>query len=149
VPTIVTSIEIEAPADEVFDYASDLTNELEWGPAVVWVERLGEGPIRVGSTFRAEWKGSGPVEVEYVRFEPPHRWTALGRNARVDTNLSGEVVALGLDRCRFTASMEIVPHGIFKLLTPLLLRGMKKTERKNLAALKATIERKRGASLVR
>jgi hypothetical protein len=63
--------------------------------------------------------------------------------------LSGEVVALGVDRCRFTAGMEIVPHGFFRLLTPLLLRAMHKTERKNLAALKTTIERKRGASVVR
>jgi hypothetical protein len=148
-PTLVNSIEIEAPADEVFDYASDLTNELEWGSAVVRVERIGEGPIGVGSKFLAEWKGSGPVEIEYVRFERPRHWTALGRNARIDTNLSGEVVALGADRCRFTAGMEIVPHGFFRLLTPLLLRAMQKTERKNLAALKSTIERKQGASVVR
>ncbi len=148
-PTLVTSIDIEAPADEVFDYASDLHNELEWGPALVRVERVGEGPIGVGSTFLAQWKGSGLVEIEYVRFERPRHWTALGRNSRVDTNLSGEVVALGVDRCRFIASMEIVPHGFVKLLTPLLLRAMQKTERKNLAALKAAIERKRGASIGR
>jgi hypothetical protein len=148
VPKLATSIEIEAPADEVFDYASDLHNEREWGPALVRVERVSEGPTRLGSKFLAEWKGSGPVEIEYVRFERPHHWTALGRNSRVDTNLSGEVVALGGDRCRFTASMEIVPHGIFKLLTPLLLRAMQQTERKNLAALKVIIELKRGASVV-
>jgi hypothetical protein len=36
--------------------------------------------------------------------------------------------------------MELVPHGWFQLLLPLLKVAMQKTEEKNLAALKRTIE---------
>ena len=146
---LVNSIDIEAPAVEVFDYVSDLMNELEWGPGIIRVERVGDGPVGVGTRFVAEWQGSGRVNVEYVLFERPHRWRALGENARMDTNLSGEVVPLGVDRSRFTASMELVPHGTHQLLTPTFLRVMQKREQGNLLALKRTIEHRRANAVGR
>jgi uncharacterized protein YndB with AHSA1/START domain len=138
---LVNSVEIEAPAEIVFDYASDLSNELEWGEPVRIVQ-LTEGPPGVGSRFDAEWKGGGPVEVEYVAFDRPRRWKALGRSRKMDVNLAGSVEALTPSRARFTATMELVPHGWFRLLLPLLRMAMQKTEVKNLAALKSTIERR-------
>lgn len=144
---LVNSIEIEAPAEEIFDYASDLMNELEWGE-VLRVERVKAGPLGVGTTFLAEWKGSGPIKVEYIAFDRPHCWSTLGRGAKMDANFAGEVIPLAECRSRFTATMELVPHGALRLLTPLLVRVMQKTEEKNLAALKGTIERRRAASVV-
>jgi hypothetical protein len=141
-PTLRNSIDIEAPADQVFDYVSDLANELEWGPSVIRVERLGNGSLGVGTRFLAEWKGSDPVEVEYVLFERPQRWRAVGRNPRMDTNLSGEVVPLTVGTSRLTATMELLPHGVFRLLTPILGRKLQRMEQENLAALKRAIERK-------
>jgi|SRR5215471_14162317 len=136
---LVNSIEIEAPADAVFDYAADLSNELEWGEPVR-IERLTEGPLRVGSRFAAEWKGGGPVDVEYVLLDRPREWKTLGRSPRMDVNLAGRVEALGPDRSRFTATMELVPHGWVRLLLPLLKVAMQKTEEKNLASFKRAIE---------
>jgi hypothetical protein len=139
-PRLINSVEIGAPAEAVFDYTADLSNELEWGEPVRIV-RLTEGPIRVGSRFDAEWKQGGPVDVEYVLMDRPHRWKALGRSPKMDTNVSGEVVALGPSRTRFTATMELVPHGWLWLLTPVLKAAFQKMEEKNLVAIKMAIEK--------
>src|ERR671921_859090 len=104
---LVNSIEIEAPAQEIFDYASDLMNELEWGE-VLRVERVAAGPLGVGTTYLAEWKGSGPIEVKIITFERPRRWSTTGRGAKMDANLTGEVIPLADGRSRFTATMELV-----------------------------------------
>ena len=144
---LVNSIEIEAPAEAIFDYASDLMNEREWGE-VLRVERLEVGPIGAGTTFLAEWKGSGPIQVRVIAFERPRRWSTIGRSTKMDVNLTGEVIPLAECKSRFTATMELVPHGALRLLTPILVRVMQKTEEKNLAALKRAIERRRAASVV-
>lgn len=138
---LVNSVEITAPAEAVFDYASDLANELEWGEPVR-IAKVTEGPIGVGTRFDAEWTGSGPLNVEYIAMERPRSWATLGHSSKMDVNLAAKVTPLGTDRARITVTMELLPHGTLKLLMPVIKRVMQKTEEKNLAALKAAIERR-------
>lgn len=145
--TLSNSIDIDAPAEEVFDVASDLRREQEWGQARR-VELTSAEPVGMGSTFRAEWQGSGVVEVEYTAFDRPRRWSSRGRNPKMDTNLTGEVSPLGDGRSRITITTELVPHGAFRLLTPILVRMMQKSVTKSIADLKRMIEDQRAASPV-
>ena len=138
---LVNSVEISASAEAVFEYASDLANELEWGEPLRIV-KVTEGPVGVGTHFEAEWKGSGRIDVEYVAMEPPRSWATLGHSPKMDVNLAAEVTPLAPDRARITVTMELLPHGALRLLLPLIKRAMQKTEEKNLAALKAAIERR-------
>lgn len=141
---LVNSVEISAPAEAVFDYAADLANELEWGEPVRIV-KVTEGPVGVGTRFDAEWKGSGRIDVEYIAMERPQTWATLGHSPKMDVNLAAEVTPLSPDRARITITMELLPHGALKLLLPVIKRVMQKTEEKNVAALKAAMERRAAA----
>ena len=116
---LVNSVEISAPAEAVFDYASDLANELEWGEPMR-IAKVTQGPVGVGTRFDAEWKGSGRIDVEYIGMERPRSWAALGHGSRMDVNLSAAL----------------------KLMMRMIKRLMQKTEEKNVAALKTAIERR-------
>ena len=134
------SVDIARPVPEVFDYCSDLCNELEWTPgSMTAVERLTEGPIGVGTRYRATWKQGGTHEVAYTQFERPTSWVAAADSpslslifrARVDPTDSGS---------RLTVQMDLRPHGLTKLASPILHRVMQRQELLNLAAVKRTLE---------
>jgi len=65
---------IDASPEEVFDFCSDLRNELAWNPKAEHVDKLGSGPVAVGTRFEARWTNTGMVEVEVVEFDPPRTW---------------------------------------------------------------------------
>jgi hypothetical protein len=56
-----TEMVIHRPAQDVFDYCSDLRSELQWNPKVKYVQKLTEGPVGVGTRYRAQWSNSGPT----------------------------------------------------------------------------------------
>ena len=66
---LVNSVVIEAPGEVVFDYAVDLSNELEWGTPV-HIVKLTDGPVRVGSRFDAEWEERRPDRSRLCRSGP-------------------------------------------------------------------------------
>lgn len=55
---IENSVAIRRSRSEVFDYLSDPRNELHWNPKVQLMEKLTDGPIGVGTKFRAKWSKS-------------------------------------------------------------------------------------------
>ena len=93
---IRNSTVIRCTPEQAFDYLTDLRNELEWNPTVESVEKLTDGPVGVGTRFRAKWKGGPPVEVETVRYDRPYAWE----------NHNGGPIAVV-----FTARLEPVTEG--------------------------------------
>ena len=138
-PVLVNSIQIGAPADRVFDYCSTMENELEWNPKVITMERLTTTPLGVGSQYRAEWPGSGKSLIEITALDRPHSWTAYATGRGLDIAFKGEVAELA-QGARLTVTMDLRPKGLLKLASPLLARAMQRTEERNLANLKRTIE---------
>jgi carbon monoxide dehydrogenase subunit G len=68
------SIEIDRPIDEVFDVVADQTNEPRYNPAMTASHRLDDGPIGVGTRFRATVLARGKpqqVEIEITGFQRP------------------------------------------------------------------------------
>jgi hypothetical protein len=65
-----TQTVIHRSAEDVFDYCS----ELQWDPKVKYVEKLTDGPVGVGTRYRAQWANSGPTAVEVVQFDRLRRW---------------------------------------------------------------------------
>ena len=74
-PVIRNSVILRCPPEVVFDYLSDHRAELEWNPKCERMEKLTEGPVGLGTRYRAKWKSSPSVELETVAFERPHSWT--------------------------------------------------------------------------
>ena len=42
---------VSAPVAEAFDYAANFENIQDWDPGVVTSQRVGDGPVAVGSAF--------------------------------------------------------------------------------------------------
>lgn len=70
-PVIKNSVLIHCSPEEAFDYLSDLRAELEWNPACKAMEKLTDGPVGVGTRYRAKWTGSPCIEVETLAYDRP------------------------------------------------------------------------------
>lgn len=139
------AIEIARSPVEVFDYCSDLCNELEWSPGYMKeVERLTDNPIGVGTRYRAEWQQGGPNAIEYTRFERPTLWEAAADSKALGMVFLGRVEPTAAGS-RLVVRMDLRPHGLARLVAPILTRVMQAQEVRNLAAIKRTLEAGRGA----
>lgn len=66
---------VPRPPEEVVAYLSDFSNAVAWDPGTVRCDRVGTGPVQVGSTWRNVSKVLGrETELEYVlvTLEPDH-----------------------------------------------------------------------------
>lgn len=65
---------IHRSPEDVFEFCSDLRSELQWNPKVKYIEKLTDGPVGVGTRYRARWANSGLTTVEVVAFDRPRSW---------------------------------------------------------------------------
>jgi uncharacterized protein YndB with AHSA1/START domain len=65
------SVRIERPAEQVWDYFTDVANDPEWNPSAIKARKTSEGPLGVGSTFHVVRKMSGPMDLEYTEYSRP------------------------------------------------------------------------------
>jgi len=67
------TIEIKAPLEKTFNFIADGTNSPQWHPSIRKAERVGEGPLQLGSKLRVEAVVAGrryTWEQEVVEFTP-------------------------------------------------------------------------------
>jgi pimeloyl-ACP methyl ester carboxylesterase len=131
--------DIRRPAEEVFDYASDPANELEWNIRVTDVQKLTSGPVGVGARYRMEFT-QGPAAIsECVRFERPVFWEHAGGSKIISSGFSGRVVPAG-DGSHLLLRMQVRPRGPLRLALPLVRRRMQRELARDVAAVKARLE---------
>jgi uncharacterized protein YndB with AHSA1/START domain len=137
---LVNSVLIQRSVEEVFDYCSDLENELKWNPdGLLSLEALTPLPIVVGTKFLALWKGSPPMTCEYTRIERPVDWEVYASGKGMNVAFSGQVTRQGDEAC-LTITMDLHPRGILRLLAPVIKASFQRNEVKNLANIKAAME---------
>jgi uncharacterized protein YndB with AHSA1/START domain len=142
---IVTSVDVDRPAEDVFAYATDPTRFHEWQQGVV-SGRL-EGPDnptagtrcfttrRIGGAERASTS-----EISHIN--PPKTWGVRGIDGPIRAIVDLTVEPLDGDRSRLTIGVDFVGYGIGKVLVPLVVRRQAAKEMPtNLAALKQRLER--------
>jgi uncharacterized membrane protein len=97
---------IEAPADRVWRLTLDIMNWPSFMPTVRRVERLDQGPIRVGSSARIKQPGQTPAVWTVTKLEPGREFTWQTR--RLGTTMTGShvVEAVG-DTCRCTLAIDV------------------------------------------
>jgi uncharacterized protein YndB with AHSA1/START domain len=138
VPVIRNEVTIDRRREEVFDYLSDPRSELEWNPNVRVMEKLSDGPIRLGSRFRAKWTKSPVVELEITTYDRPSGWSYVnGGPISVDLTILLEVVG---DATKLTSHFDATARGPMRLVFPLILRSLRKEERRNMKLIKAKLE---------
>jgi hypothetical protein len=137
-PVIENSVLISRPVKVAFDYLSDHGHELEWNPKCQRMERLTDGPVGVGTRWRAKWRSSPEVELEILQYDPPQSWT-VHNGGPIEVTLTGRLETTA-EGTLFRATFGPVPHGWFRLVFPLFLILIRREERANMQLLRAAVE---------
>jgi carbon monoxide dehydrogenase subunit G len=138
--TITNTAHIQRKPEEVFDYLVDMRNELEWNPSAQSMEKITDGPLGIGTRFRAKWKQSQLIDVECTAFDRPNGWTYLNGGPVAVTFTARLTPTDG--GTRLDSSFDATPRGWFRLVFPIFVRVMKREERANMARLKEALERR-------
>jgi hypothetical protein len=142
---IVTSVDVDRTAEDVFAYATDPTRFHEWQQGVVSgrLERPDAPGVgtrcfttrRIGGADRASTS-------EITRMSPPRTWGVRGVDGPIRATVDLVVEPLSDDRSRLTISVDFTGHGVGKVLVPLVVRREAAKEMPtNLATLKERLER--------
>ena len=137
-------IVIDRAVEDVFDYVADERNEPSYNAQMRFAEKISEGPIGVGTQYRAEVVSGGrPVsmEIECTEYERPRRLASMTTMSSMDIayTLTFAPVREGT---RMRWSGEIEPHGMLKLIGPLVAWMGRRQELRIWTGLKALLEGK-------
>jgi len=139
-----TEIDIARPVAEVATYAANPDNAPEWYANIDSVEWKTEPPLRVGSIvgFVARFLGRRlAYDYEFVDLVPGER--LVMRTAQspfpMETTYTWTTTADGATHMTLRNRGE--PAGFSKLLAPFMAPAMRRANCKDLAALKAILER--------
>ena len=139
----VAVIEVEADIrrspQDVFDYASDPTNEPQWNMRMTRVEDLTCRSVGVGSRYRMTFTAGPAATSEVVRFEPPTNWQQLGGSKILSSSFEGRVTASG-GGSHLVLRMEIQLRGPLGWALPRVRRRMQRELERDIAAIKTRLE---------
>jgi uncharacterized protein YndB with AHSA1/START domain len=133
---------IHRPVHEVFDVVADERNEPRYNPRIRRPEKLSPGPIGRGTRFRAEAATLGrttEMTIEYTAYERPRRLASSIHMPAADIvgTLRFDPVRNGT---RMSWSWDVRPHGLYRLLTPVIARVGRRQEQENWGGLKRLLE---------
>ena len=132
-------IEIARTPEDVFDYLSDLGNEVRWNPDCLSMEQLTEGPVEVGTRFRAKWKQGPVIFPEVTAYVRPRNWTyENGGPIACVLDITLEPTSSG--GTRLTSRGTWSANGLAKLFFPVFIRTMRKAEVQVLANARRALE---------
>jgi len=140
---VVTHLDVDRPAAEVFAFVSDQVNAPLWQSGLHEVRRTTDGPIGVGTEHVFVRRFAGRriesrnrfIEFEsdrYVAFEIPDG-TITGRASYL-------VEPNGDDRCHVTSTMQFNVNGWMRFAEPLLARVLERDSRRDEQTLKCHLE---------
>ena len=135
-------IVINRPVEEVFDFVADERNEPRYNPRMRRADQLTEGPIGVGTRFRAQTVSMGrPVEmvIEFTGYQRPRRLSESVHMASMELQ-GGLTFDPVPDGTRMRWSWELQPRGILKLMSPLVARMGRSQEQRIWTGLKRLLE---------
>jgi carbon monoxide dehydrogenase subunit G len=137
--TETASVRIERPAEVVWDYFTDVSNDPDWNPSAIKARRTSDGPLGVGSTFHVVRKMSGPMDLEYTEYSRPLRWSLRGVGRGMSFTYDADLKPSGTGT-ELTSQMNLDPKGVYAVASPLIRMVTKKQLEQVHAALKHKLE---------
>jgi uncharacterized protein YndB with AHSA1/START domain len=141
--SIIESVEIARPPEDVFAYLDKLDRHGEWQDEIVSAKVDTEGPVRVGTRVTEVRKvpgGKRPITYEITAHDPPRTSSFRGTNGPIRVVGTVTVEPAGEGRSRVTIDLDFEGHGFGKVLVPLVRRDARKRVPANQAKLKARLE---------
>ena len=123
---------INRPVETVFDFVADERNEPRYNPSMLHAEKVSDGPIGLGTRFRAETNSMGRTSemiIEFTTYDRPKVLVSSTRLSSMDIqgSLTFDVIDNGT---RMRWSWDLKPRGVFSLITPLIrIMGKRQEER--------------------
>lgn len=121
-PRYRTSITTARRPDDAFAFMASFENVAVWDPGVVEAERLGTGPLGVGSRFRVVVSPAGrklPLEYRITDFDPPHLVVLLAETATL-RSLDRITVEPTADGSTVTYDADLELLGLLRFFNPAL-----------------------------
>ena len=133
---------IKRQVEQVFDYVADQRNEPIYNPQMLHSEKITDGPVRVGTRFRATAQsGRRELEmlIEVTEYQRSSRFGSRTTMSSVDVDggLTFEPVN---EATRMSWSWDVRPRGSLRLLAPLVARLGRRQEQTIWTALKDQLE---------
>jgi carbon monoxide dehydrogenase subunit G len=145
---ITQSVTVNRPVAEVWDFISDFENTTRWSKGVLEARRTSGGPLGVGSTLQTVVRAFGrrrTASYLVTEYEPDRAFAFEVSSGAMTSRARYSVEPAGAGT-RLTASGEAEVTGLYRLLTPLLVRILKRHSQDDLANLKRILEASVAAS---
>lgn len=141
--TFSKSVFIDRPPQEVFEFASDPTNDPKWRDSAVSAEWISEGPPGVGSKLRSVDKLIGrEIEstAEITAWDPPNKYGQKAEGGPIPFEMTISLEPQdGGTLLKLDGQAEA--GGFFKMAEGLVGKQLKKQLEKDLQGLKEVMER--------
>lgn len=137
---IVTSVEIDLPIHDVFEYLSNLENATEWSTELVEVRH--DGDLRKGATGTdVRTMGRKQIEIPWTvsSFDPPHQMV-LEFGAPFPATAAFILEATPTNGTRLTCRTDMRLTGLYRLAGPIIAREARKVDQIQFARAKAILE---------
>ncbi|MGA9290692.1 MAG: SRPBCC family protein [Anaerobacillus sp.] len=139
---IKTSIIIERPPEEVFNYIADFENNPEWQSGMTHARFTSSGKLREGSTYEQVAKFLGKeIHTTFVvrQYNPYHKIQIESIKSTFPIKVTREVQVRS-NGCIVSALVEGNPGTLFSLARPLLRKIVQRSVKKDYDNLKRILE---------
>ena len=140
---VVTHLDVDRPAGDVFAFVSDQLNAPRWQRGLHEVRRTTDGPIGVGSehVFVRRFAGRRiESRNRFVEFEPGRYVAFEIPDGAMTGRASYLVEPIDADRCHVTSTMRFNVAGWMRIAEPLLARVLERDSRRDEQTLKRLLE---------
>jgi uncharacterized membrane protein len=140
---VTISTEIALPAELVFAYVADFSNNAAWQSGIASVTWTTPPPIQVGSTYdQVTDHKQGVSSHEITAIEPGRSITTESREgAAIPVTVTRTVNPLNDTRCRVIVDLAAHPKAVRRLTKPLLRRVVRRSVASDYRRLKRLLEK--------
>jgi uncharacterized membrane protein len=140
---VLIDIDVKAPADEVFAYWSDHSNNPIWQQGMKRCTWTSEPPIGVGSTYDQEAAFLGrPIvtSFEVVEYEPGSKIRITSTVSSLPLDITREVAPTADGGANLKATIRGEPTGLMKMMNPVTRRMVARNVNRDYVRLKELLD---------
>lgn len=118
-----TTMTLNHPPEQVFDFLADFENEPAWNPECISVEKTSPGRTGAGARYVGRMRKIGSVQMTLETHEPHRRFVTSERSRMATGRFEFRLMPDG-DGTRVEVDARLTPRGPFRLLQPVMRREL-------------------------